>query len=163
MESRIKAAGHAAHQQLVVFPLGLLGTAVLFDVIGLVVDDVRYAHAAFLMIAAGVVSGVLAAGVGLVDYVAIPSGTRAKRVALAHGAGNAVVLVLFAVSWVLRRGAEDNVPTAAALVLALVAAAITAVTAWLGGELVDRLGVGVDDDAHLDARPRATTGVFLRR
>ncbi len=25
------------------------------------------------------------------------------------------------------------------------------VTGWLGGELVDRLGVGVDDGAHLDA------------
>jgi hypothetical protein len=25
------------------------------------------------------------------------------------------------------------------------------VTGWLGGELVDRLGVGVDDGAHLDS------------
>jgi hypothetical protein len=28
---------------------------------------------------------------------------------------------------------------------------IALATAWLGGELVDRLGVGVDDGAHLDA------------
>jgi hypothetical protein len=28
---------------------------------------------------------------------------------------------------------------------------LAAGTAWLGGELVDRLGVGIDDGAHLDA------------
>ena len=33
MESHAKAAGHAIHQQLVAFPLGLLATAVVFDII----------------------------------------------------------------------------------------------------------------------------------
>jgi hypothetical protein len=28
---------------------------------------------------------------------------------------------------------------------------LAAVTGWLGGELVDRLSVGVDDGAHLNA------------
>lgn len=28
---------------------------------------------------------------------------------------------------------------------------MTAITGWLGGELVDRLSVGVDDGANLDA------------
>ncbi len=32
-----------------------------------------------------------------------------------------------------------------------------AVTGWLGGELVDRLGVGVDDGAHLNS-PSSLTG-----
>jgi hypothetical protein len=32
------------------------------------------------------------------------------------------------------------------------------VTGWLGGELVDRLGVGVDDGAHLDA-PNTLSGL----
>lgn len=30
-------------------------------------------------------------------------------------------------------------------------------TGWLGGELVDRLGVGVDEGAHLDAPNSLTT------
>ena len=30
--------------------------------------------------------------------------------------------------------------------------ALALVTAWLGGELVDRLGVGVSPNAHLNAR-----------
>jgi uncharacterized membrane protein len=31
MESRAKLAGHAIHPMLIVFPLGLLTTAVVFD------------------------------------------------------------------------------------------------------------------------------------
>ena len=38
-----------------------------------------------------------------------------------------------------------------ALVLSFAGFGLAGVTGWLGGELVDRLGVGVDDGAHLDA------------
>ena len=38
-----------------------------------------------------------------------------------------------------------------AVILSLVGFLLALVTGWLGGELVDRLGVGVDDDAHIDA------------
>ena len=31
MESRVKLAGHPVHPMLIVFPLGLLTTAVVFD------------------------------------------------------------------------------------------------------------------------------------
>ena len=33
MEARAKLLGHPIHQMLIVFPLGLLATAVIFDVI----------------------------------------------------------------------------------------------------------------------------------
>lgn len=163
MESRAKAAGHAVHQQLIVFPLGLLGTAVVFDLIGLAADDGRFASASYLMIAAGVLTGLAASVFGLIDYLAIPRSTRARRVGLLHGGGNIVMLALFAVSWVLRTGAEGNVPGPGALVVALLALGVTLGTAWLGGELVGRLGVGVDDDAGLDSPARLTTGISMRR
>ena len=35
MESRAKFLGHPIHQMLIVFPLGLLATAVIFDIIAL--------------------------------------------------------------------------------------------------------------------------------
>ncbi len=163
MESRAKALGHPIHQQLIAFPLGLLSTAVIFDVLRLLTDDSRYAVAAFFMIAAGVISGLVAAVFGLIDFAAIPTGTRAKRVGTLHGTGNAVVLVLFALSWLLRRGADDHVASAAAFVIALVAVGLATGTGWLGGELVDRLGVGVDDDANLDAPASLETRVSFGR
>lgn len=150
MESHAKAAGHAIHQQLIVFPLELLATAVVFDILRLLTDNAAFATASHYMIAAGVLSGLLAAVFGAIDYLAIPPGTRAKRVAGLHGVGNVVVVVLFALSWLLRAGEPGHVPTAFAFVLALVGAGLAAPTDWLGGELVDRLGVGVDPDASLD-------------
>jgi len=159
MESRAKAAGHPIHQQLIVFPLGLLSTAVIFDVLRLITGDDRYATASFFVIAAGLIGGVVAAVFGLIDYLAIPAGTRAKRIGLLHGAGNGVVTVLFALSWFLRLGATDNVPGAGAFILGLLGLALSGVTGWLGGELVDRLGVGVDDGANLDLPASYQTGI----
>src|SRR2546421_11418975 len=79
MESRAKAFGHAIHPMLIVFPLGLLVTAVVFDVIYLINDRSTFAVAAAYMVAAGGLGGLGAAGFGLGDWPAIPAGGRAKR------------------------------------------------------------------------------------
>src|SRR3982751_2194760 len=150
MESKVKFAGHPVHPMLIVFPLGLLATAVIFDIIYLLSDHAQWTVAAYYMIGAGVIGGLAAAVPGWLDWFAIPRGTRAKRIGLWHGAGNVAVLGLFIVSWVLRRGSPELPPTGA-IVAGLCGVVVSLVTAWLGGELVDRLGVGVDDGAHLDA------------
>ncbi len=163
MEGSAKVAGHPIHQQLVVFPLGLLATAVVFDVLRLITDNDDFAIASYYMIAAGILSGLLAAVFGAIDYLAIPAGTRAKRVGAMHGLGNVVVVVLFAASWLLRGGEPEYAPTMLAFLIALVAAVIATVTGWLGGELVDRLGVGVSPDAGLDTPASFDTGIKLGR
>lgn len=151
MQSRAKFLGHAIHPVLIVFPLGLLSTAVIFDIIGLVTGGSGFDIAAFYLIGAGVIGGLLAGLFGFVDWLAVPSGTRAKRVGVAHASGNLIVLVLFAISWFLRAGATDYGPSLLAVILGFVALGVAGVAGWLGGELVERLGVGVDDAAGLDA------------
>jgi hypothetical protein len=42
-------------------------------------------------------------------------------------------------------------PPTEAVVASIVGLGLALVTGWLGGELVERLGVGVDEGAHLDA------------
>lgn len=150
MRSRARVAGHPVHPILIVLPLGLLVVAVVFDIVFLVTGAVPWSEAAFYMIGAGVVGGAAAAIPGWIDWFAIPSGTRAKRIGLVHGVGNVVVLALFVLSWVLRR-VQPAVPPTEAIVAALVGAGLVLVTGWLGGEMVHRLGVGVDDGAHLDS------------
>ena len=161
MESKAKILGHPAHQMLIPFPFGLLATAVIFDIIYLVWGNHAMATVAFWMIAAGVVGGLVAAPFGLIDYLAIPQGTRAKSVGLVHGLGNVVVLLLFAASAWLRYGtalgASPYAPGTLALVLSFAGFALAGLTGWLGGELVDRHAVGVDDGAHLDS-PHSLSG-----
>jgi uncharacterized membrane protein len=157
MESRVKFAGHPVHPMLIVFPLGLLATAVIFDIIYLVSGNTRWTLVAYYMLGAGVLGGLAAALFGWLDWLGIPGGTRAKRIGLWHGVGNVVVLALFAWSWVLREGTPEAPPTGA-IVAALIGLVLAAITSWLGGELVDRLGVGVDEGAHLDA-PSSLSGL----
>jgi uncharacterized membrane protein len=150
MESRAKIFGHPIHPMLIVFPLGLLGGSIIFDITYLVTRHARWGDIAFWMILVGVISGLAAAVFGLIDWLAIPRGTRAWRIGLLHGVGNVVVVGLFIVSWFLRRP-SDHAPGTVAVVLSLTGVALAIVTGWLGGELVDRLGVGVDEGANLDA------------
>src|ERR1044072_95662 len=163
MESRAKALGPPIHEMLIPFPFGLLATAVIFDIIYLFVSNPSTADTlstgAFWMIAAGIVGGLVAAPFGFIDYLAIPQGTRAKSVGLLHGVGNVFVLLLFALRLWMRYNAPTAAhrPTTSALVSGLVAFLLAGATGWLGGELVDRLGVGVDDGAHLDAPNSLTT------
>ncbi|GAB3510142.1 hypothetical protein GCM10027341_48190 [Spirosoma knui] len=151
MESRAKLAGHAAHPIMIVFPLGLLSTAVIFDIVYLVSDNSTFALVSYWMLVAGLIGGLAAAVPGWIDWFAIPSGTRAKRVGLVHGVGNVFVLILFAVSWLFRRDEPGYLPTSIAMTLSFVAFLIAGVTGWLGSELVERLSVGVYNGAHLNS------------
>jgi uncharacterized membrane protein len=149
MRSHARLFGHPVHQMLVVFPLGLLATAVVFDIIFLVTKNEVMAAVSYWMMAAGIVGGLLAAPFGLIDWLAIPKGTRAKRIGAMHGGGNLVVTLLFIVSWLTRD--TSYAPQVGNMIWSFGGAILALFTAWLGGELVDRLGVGVEEDANLDA------------
>lgn len=150
MEAKARLLGHPIHPMLVVFPLGLFGASLAFDLAAIALGNPTLALVATWLVAGGLIGAAAAVPFGIADASALPRGSRAARVARWHGAGNAVVVVLFAASWWLRRGQEDA-PGALAVVLSGVAVALSLVTAWLGGELVTRLGVGVDERAHVDA------------
>ena len=156
MESRAKLLGHAIHPILIPFPLGLLGASVVFDAIYLVKRNGLWAQLAFWNTAGGILSGLVAALFGLIDWLSIPAATRAKAIGLRHGGGNVLVVTLFSASWLLRRQEPEHPPTSAR-VLAILGLSLAGVTGWLGGELVERLGVGVDPGAHLDA-PSSLSG-----
>jgi uncharacterized membrane protein len=156
MESRAKLLGHAIHPILIPFPLGLLITSLVFDIVYLITNNAVFAVVAFWMIAAGVIGGLVAVVPGLIDWLAIPSGTRAKAIGLWHGGGNVAVIVLFVVSWLLRAG-EPGEPGVIPIVLSVLGVVLSGVTGWLGSELVERLGVGVDEGAHLNS-PNSLSG-----
>jgi uncharacterized membrane protein len=160
MQSRAKLLGHAVHPILIVYPLGLLSTAVVFDVIYLMTDNPLWATVSYWMIAAGIVGGLLAAVFGLIDFLNIPRYTRAYEIGLLHGLVNFGVMTLFILSWFLRRD-SGTLPSTQALALSFVGVVVALLGGWLGGELVERLGVGVSSGANLNA-PSSMTHHHVR-
>jgi len=156
MESKTKFLGHPIHPMLVTFPLGLLATSVIFDVFYLATRRKKWHETSYYMIPAGIIGGLCAAVFGFLDWQAIPGYTRAKMIGLWHGLANVVVTALFTASWLMRKSPRRE-PESPAIALSILGVSLAAITGWMGGELVDRLGVGVDRGAHLDA-PNALSG-----
>src|SRR5688572_31674689 len=98
---------------LIVFPLGLLATAVIVDMVYFASDALIFAEVSYYLVIAGIIGGAVAAPFGLIDWLAIPRGTRAKRVGALHGSGNVVVLLLFLASALLRAELPSEPPTIA--------------------------------------------------
>jgi uncharacterized membrane protein len=156
MESKAKLFGHPIHQMLIVFPLGLLATSVIFDLIHLATGGSNWFNLSYWLIIAGVIGGLGAAPFGLIDWLAIKANTRAKRIGAIHGAGNVVVLALFFIGWWLRESPQIA-PGNTSLTFSFLGLGGALITSWLGGELVGRMGVGVDPGAHLDS-PSSLSG-----
>ena len=150
MESRAKVLGHGVHPILVAFPIGLLLSSIGFDLLRLITGKKIWGQIAFWNITAGCVSGWVSMLPAAVDWWFLPWRTRAKRVATIHAIAADTGINLFFASWLMRRRDPEN-PSTQALLLAMLGGAVLSLAGWLGGELVQRLGVSVAPGAHLDA------------
>jgi uncharacterized membrane protein len=157
MKTRAEFLGHPIHQMMIVLPLGLLASAATCDVISAASRNRRLARGAYYMHSAGLLTGIGAAVPGAIDWWGIPQNTRAKKIGLLHGAGNLVVTGLFGASWLLRRKRPGTI-SRTGLTLSTAGALLALVTGWLGGELVNRLGVGVHEGANLNAPSSLSNG-----
>ena len=150
MESRAKVLGHGAHPILVAFPIGLLISSIGFDLLRLITGKKIWGQIAFWNIIAGCVSGWVSMLPAAIDWWFLPWRTRAKRVATIHALVADTGINLFLASWLIRRSDPEN-PPRKALLLSALGGAMLGLVGWLGGELVERLGVGVTPGANLDA------------
>lgn len=151
MRAKARLLGHPIHPMLIPIPIGLFLLSLVFDLVAIGGGSRVLGTAAFWSIAGGVCGGLLAAVFGLVDWTSIPRGTRAKRVGLWHAGINVVVAGLFAVAWLLRVPRAGHQPSWLAVAFEIAGVALVLVSGWLGGELVDRLGIGVDEEASVNA------------
>jgi len=157
MRARATLLGHPIHQILIVLPLGLYVCAVVFDIVTMFRPISELSIAAFWNIVVGSIGAVLAAVFGLIDWTKIPKNTRARRIGIVHALVNTGVLVLFVISALLRIDRDYYFVTNGVLVLELIAFVMAGVGGWLGGELVDRLGIGVHEGANPNA-PSSLSG-----
>jgi hypothetical protein len=90
--------------------------------------------------------------------------TSQARRPSARAASNVAAIACFAAVWWLRYNAETTVATTGVFGFEIVALLLGATGGWLGGELVDRLGVGVEqrrepERAELNLRPVCEGGL----
>jgi uncharacterized membrane protein len=134
-------AGHPIHAMLVPFPFGFLVGALLSDLAYWWLRDPFWARASFWLIVAGVVSGLVAAVFGLIDFLTI---RRARHTAgWVHLTGNPLAVLLSLASLVIRLGNPEAAVLPLGLGLSLVVGVILVITGWMGGELAYRYKVGV--------------------
>jgi uncharacterized membrane protein len=139
--------GHPFHPALVTVPIGAWICSMVFDVISKRADDpVVYGRGAYWLIGIGIAGAAAAALFGLLDLLSIPRRTPAFRLGLIHAGFNVVVLALFVVSFLVRRGGDFGPTSTGLLVLSSVALASLAVSGWLGGKLAYHYGVRVADE-----------------
>jgi uncharacterized membrane protein len=131
--------GHPLHPAVVAVPIGAWIDSLVFDVASHRVHSGQFlAEGARWLIGLGVLGALLAAGVGFLDLFAIPTGTRAFRIALVHMGINLAVTAAYVVGFVVR-GAHPVTPVPAgplalsAVALAALAVAVAIVPAAVPG------------------------------
>jgi uncharacterized membrane protein len=147
MQTRASIARHPIHTMLVPIPLGLFVGALVFDLLYVSHRNPSWAITAFWDIGLGIVGACLAALPGVVDYLTLGGANR--RLATWHLVFNLSAVVVFLLNFLARTVSGRAVigpSMAIPLVLTVLGMALLLVGGWLGGELVYRRRVGVEED-----------------
>lgn len=138
--------GHPFHPILVTVPIGAWVASLVFDIASRMVGNPGFlAQGSVWLIAIGVIGALLAAMVGFLDLLAIPTKSRAFRTGLLHMGLNLVVTGAYVGNFFWRQTSYGH-PGAVAigpLVLSAVSLGALAVSGYLGGKLAYRYGVRV--------------------
>ncbi|MGH7859493.1 MAG: DUF2231 domain-containing protein [Candidatus Binatia bacterium] len=152
MRSMASIGKHPVHPALVAIPIGAFAVALVSDVLRIISGAPEWGTTARHALMIGVVTAVLAAVVGLVDYLFIAMSPSAKRLATFHLVLNLGAVALFVVSFLVRQSAPAGWSLGGFLI-SIFAFLVLGAAGWIGGELVFRHKVGVVEGAD----PQATT------
>lgn len=153
------------HPALVHLPIALLPLSVIFDIASYLVDrpDLPLVRAAFLTLCLGLVTAVLAAVFGFVDFTEIRDDHPAKKTAMAHMVLNLVAVGVFAASAGLRFSTVHVARTPAApFVLSLIGLVVLSYSGYLGGILVYDDGIAVGRHRRHTRTPENTIKVSAK-
>jgi uncharacterized membrane protein len=140
--STVAIAGHPLHPAIITFPIGLLVTAPATDIAYWLLGDLFWARASFWLIVAGLVTGLVAAITGLLDFIRIGR-VRKHTAGWAHMYANVTALVLTAINLGLRLGDRVENVVFTGLILSVIVATLLGISGWYGGELVYRHKIAV--------------------
>jgi uncharacterized membrane protein/nitrite reductase/ring-hydroxylating ferredoxin subunit len=140
-----KPLRHPLHPMLVHFPIGLFIISLLLDLASLAFPSIpNLVRNAFYAMLLGVITALIAAVPGLVDYTDIRSDHPGKRTATAHLTLNLIVVAIYGINLGIRSSALDELKTPLMpLILSLGGIALLSAAGYLGGRLVYDQGIAV--------------------
>jgi uncharacterized membrane protein len=128
---------------LVPFPIAFLSGALLTDLVFAFGGGEFWAAFSFWLIVGGIASALLAAVVGMVDFLGIGK-VRKHRAGKLHLVLNVVAVVLSAVNLIVRLGdSREAAVVPLGIALSALVTLLLAVSGWYGGELSYRHKIGV--------------------
>jgi len=131
----VSVARRSIHPLLIPFPIACFVATLLTDLVYWATAKMMWADFSAWLVTAGFILGVLAAIVGLIDFLSRPA-IRARRPAWLHAIGNAAVLVLALFNALVHgRDAWTSV-VPLGLILSAVTVAVLLFTGWMGWTLV---------------------------
>lgn len=140
--STVAIAGHPLHPLSVIFPIAFLAAALGSDFGYWLTRDFFWARASLWLIGLGLAGGVLAAAIGLSDFLQIER-VRKRSAGWAHLILNVSLLVLTLVNFLLRLGDPELRILPWGLLISLIVGTLTSLSGWFGAELSYRHKIGV--------------------
>ncbi|BAY19541.1 hypothetical protein NIES2109_46390 [Nostoc sp. HK-01] len=140
--STVAIAGHPLHPLSVIFPIAFLAAALGSDFGYWLTRDFFWARASLWLIGLGLVGGLIAAAIGMSDFLKIER-VRKRKAGWAHMILNVSILVLTLLNFILRWGDAEARILPWGLLISLVVGTLTSVSGWFGAELSYRHKIGV--------------------
>jgi uncharacterized membrane protein len=147
MASPASIGGHPVHPMIIPFPIGLWVFSLVADIIYLWRgNQVWRNYIAFYTLLAGIIGAVAAAVPGLIDWLSIKD-RNVVKIANWHARLNVSALLIFAASFYLRTTRGSSLVSEAytiPIALSVLGVILISISGYLGGEMVFRHGVAVD-------------------
>jgi len=147
VESTAAIAGHPLHHMLIVFPVAFLIGAFATDIAFMSTDNPFWAEASYWLLLAGIVTAILSAITGMMDFFSIER-VRAHAAGWIHAGLNVTALVITIINWWLRTDNPEGAIVPWGLTLSAITAVALAISGWYGGELIYRYKVAVFGDVR---------------
>jgi len=153
MKSKAAIGHHPIHPALVPIPIGAFALTLIGDIAHAATRDPFWYRFSFYCMGIGIVTALLAAVFGFIDYFGVKMSGRGYRIATIHMTLNLTGVALYAINFLLRRGDAALDTSRWPLVFGLEVVTFMALGAsgWLGGKLAFEHKVGVAERTDPEA------------
>jgi uncharacterized membrane protein len=150
MASNASIGGHPIHPMIIPFPIALWVFSLIADLIYLWGGNPLWRdYIAFYTLLGGIIGGAAAAVPGVIDWLSLKD-REVVKIANWHARLNVIALLIFAASFYLRTMSGAGLVSGNYTIpvgLSVLGVILIAISGWLGGEMVFKHGVAVDQQS----------------